>query len=211
MSGSFSIPQAHRHGTPVLHGLPSLRVSQLQLKGSLLLCLPFHWLSVQTEGGGRVKNPWERQALGKGFRRQELCGAPEILEHSCLPDLSTVLPSVNPTERLFSRNPDFKTSLGLFSSRFSQIPCFSVASQQRLPCLPLPHPRPVLPFTSPAHGPPGLALPSGTTLPGGAASLAQLALCKLSFESCKSFCRPALADGSCSCPGTPLVRPGFTT
>lgn len=122
-----------------------------------------------------MKNPWERQALGKGFRRQELCGAPEISEHSCLPDLSTVLPSVHPTERLFSRNPDFKTSLGLFLSRSSQIPCFSVASQQMLPRLPLLHPRPVLPFTSPAHGPPGLALSSGPTLPGGAAPLPQLA------------------------------------
>lgn len=42
VSGSFSILQAHRNLMLVLYTLPSLRGSQAQLKGSLLLGLPFH-------------------------------------------------------------------------------------------------------------------------------------------------------------------------
>lgn len=81
-----------------------------------------------------------------------------------------------PSEGLFSLNLYCNTSLHFLSLKISLIACFSVASKQRP--LPLPYPRPSLPFTPLARGPLGPALSYSPSSPAPALHV-------LSF---KSFC-----------------------
>ena len=170
------VPSPSRRPTETPHlffpGLPSLWASQLHVAQRVTsLTFAFSLAQSSDRGWQPLEESLGMSGLGEGLL--ELRRAPEISEHSSFLDLSTLLPSVRATERLFSRNPDFKTSLGLFSSRSFLILCFPVASRQRPPCLPLLQPRPALLFTPPAQGRPGLALSSGRTPLEGAAPLAR--------------------------------------
>lgn len=142
VSGSFSILQAHRNLTAILPALPSLWEDRDSSNGRFSWVCSFTRLRVETEG---CSNPCYCSALGTGSWRQELRRAPEISEHFPLLGLSNVLPPRHPRERLFSTNPYFKTLLGLSSERSSLVPCFPVASGQRLRACLCPTPGPLFP------------------------------------------------------------------